>query len=211
DKPLWVNPTAAERAWDDGVRNPLRLGRAFLDSQFFNYMFGVFRGHLGPSYASKGAKNVEDVIREKFPVSARIGLVAITFAVIVGVPLGIISALRQNTWVDYLSLFTSTIGISVPTFVTGLLLLIFLSRNFGVSPVRKPHEWDGLGPAYLAPGIILGLGTMAFVTRLTRTSMLEIKRQDYIRTARAKGLAERPIVLRHMLRNAMIPVLTILG
>ncbi|MEA2513272.1 MAG: oligopeptide transport system permease protein [Thermomicrobiales bacterium] len=211
DKPLWINPEAIDRKWEDGTRNPLRLGRAFLDTQFFNYMFGVFQGNLGPSYASKGSENVEEVIARKFPVSAKIGLVGIVFAIVVGVPLGIISSLRQNTWVDYLSLFTSTVGVSVPTFVTGLLLLIFLSQNLDVSPVRKPHEWDGFGPAYIVPGIVLGLGTMAFVTRLTRASMLEIKRQDYIRTARAKGVAEGRLVSRHMLRNALIPVITILG
>jgi oligopeptide transport system permease protein len=211
DKPQWFNPGAIEREWDEGTRNPLTLGRSFLDTQFFNYMFGVFQFNLGPSYASKGAENVEEVILDKFPVSAKIGLVAIVFSVLVGVPLGIVSSLRQNSWVDYLSLFTSTIGISVPTFVTGLLLIIFLSQNLDISPIRRPREWDGFGPAYILPGIVLGLGTMAFITRLTRASMLEIKRQDYIRTARAKGLREQPIIGRHMLRNALIPVITILG
>jgi oligopeptide transport system permease protein len=130
---------------------------------------------------------------------------------VVGIPLGIIAALRQNTWIDYLSLGTSTIGISVPTFVSGLLLLLFLSRTFSFSPIRSPEEWAGFGPAYFLPGIVLGLGTMAYLARLTRVSMLEIKRQDYIRTARAKGLAGRQVVGAHMLRNALIPIITILG
>ncbi len=211
DKPLWINPGEFQDEWDDGVRNPHTLGRAFLDSQFFNYMFGVFRLDFGPSYASKGAETVQEEIVEKFPVSLKIGLVGITFAILVGVPLGVLSALRQNSWVDYLSLFTSTVGVSIPTFVSGLLLLIFLTRNFGISPIRRPDEWDGLGTAYLLPGVVLGLGTMAYMTRLTRTSMLEVKRQDYIRTARAKGLSGRLVVGRHMLRNALIPIITILG
>lgn len=211
DKPQWFNFDSAERKWDEGTRNPFTLGRAALDSQFFNYMFGVFRFDLGPSYASKGAEDVQDVIKDKFPVSAKIGMVGIVFAILVGVPLGIMSALRQNTWLDYLSLFTSTIGISVPTFVTGLLLILFMSQNFGVSPIRKPREWDGFGSAYIMPGIVLGLGTMAYIARLTRTSMLEVKRQDFVRTARAKGLRENSIVARHMFRNALIPVVTILG
>jgi oligopeptide transport system permease protein len=123
----------------------------------------------------------------------------------------VIASLRQNTWLDYLCLGTSTIGISVPTFVSGLLLLLFLSRTFDFSPIRSPEEWVGFGPAYLLPGIVLGLGTMAYIARLTRTSMLEIKRQDYVRTARAKGLASGKVVRAHMLRNALIPIVTILG
>ncbi len=211
DKPLWINPDSAGAMWDGGERNPFVVGRAFVDSQFFNYLFGVARLDFGPSYASKGAESVRGEIAEKFPVSFKIGMVGIVFALVVGVPLGIISALRQNTWVDHLSLFISTIGISVPTFVSGLLLLILLSRGFGVSPIRRPDAWEGFGPAYLLPGIILGAGTMAYMARLTRTSMLEIKRQDYVRTARAKGLASGVVVNRHMLRNALIPIITIIG
>jgi oligopeptide transport system permease protein len=211
DKPQWFNFDAAEANWDDGSRNPYVLGRAALDSQFFNYMFGVFQFNLGPSYASKGAENVEDVIFDKFPVSAKIGMVGITFALIVGVPLGVMSALRQNTWLDYISLGMSTLGIAVPTFVSGLLLILFMSQNLDVSPVRKPREWDGFGVAYIMPGIILGLGTMAYIARLTRASMLEVKRQDFIRTARAKGLRDNAVITRHMFRNALIPVVTILG
>ena len=211
DKPQWVNPGALAAARDEGTRNPLALAGAYLDSQFFNYLFGVFRFDLGPTFASKGADTVQSVIANKFPVSAKIGLVGIVFAVVVGVPLGVVSALRQNTWIDYLSLFTSTIGVSVPTFVSGLLLLIFLSQNFGVSPIRRPEEWDGLGRAYILPGIVLGAGTMSYVARLTRSSMLEVKRQDYVRTARAKGVAPSGVVGRHMLRNALIPIITILG
>ncbi|MGI8643597.1 MAG: ABC transporter permease [Thermomicrobiales bacterium] len=211
DKPLWINPDEVQEKRDEGVSNPFTLGRAYLDSQFFNYMIGVFQFDLGPSYASKGAESVQGEIIEKFPVSAKIGLVGIVFAILIGLPLGIISSLRQNTWIDYVSLFLSTLGVSVPTFVSGLLLLIFLSQVLSVSPIRRPNEWDGLGTAYLLPGIVLGLGTMAYITRLTRASMLEIKRQDYIRTARAKGLASTPVISRHMLRNALIPIITILG
>ena len=211
DKPLWVNPEAVNLAVSDGVRNPFTLGAAFIDSRFLNYMTGVFRFDLGPSYASKGAESVQELIARKFPISLKLGIVAIIFSVVIGVPLGVIAALRQNSWLDYLSLGTSTLGVSVPTFVSGLLLLLFLSRTFSFSPIRDPEEWIGFGPAYLLPGIVLGLGTMAYIARLTRTSMLEIKRQDYVRTARAKGLASRNVVTAHMLRNALIPIVTILG
>jgi oligopeptide transport system permease protein len=211
DKPLWFNPDAAEQAFSAGVRNPVTLVAAFIDSRFLNYMTGVFRFDLGPSYASKGAETVQELIARKFPVSLKLGIVAIIFSVVIGVPLGVLAALRQNTWLDYLSLGTSTIGVSVPTFVSGLLLLLFLSRTFSSSPIRDPEEWIGFGAAYILPGIVLGLGTMAYIARLTRTSMLEIKRQDYVRTARAKGLASRNVVTAHMLRNALIPIVTILG
>lgn len=211
DKPLWINPDAAGLAIENGERNPFAIAGAFLDSQFFNYMGGVARLDFGPSYASKGAESVRSVIIDKFPVSARIGLVGIVFAVLIGVPLGIVSALRQNTWIDYVCLFTSTLGVSVPTFVSGLLLLIFFTRTLSVSPLRRPEEWAGLGPAYILPGIVLGLSTMSYIARLTRASMLEIKRQDFIRTARAKGLADTSVTVRHMFRNALIPIVTILG
>lgn len=211
DKPLWVNPEAVREARDGGETNPLRLTRAFVDAQFPNYMLGVLRFDLGPSYQSRGSQSVQSIIRERFPISAKIGLVGIIFAVTVGIPLGIVSAIKQNSWIDYLSLGMSTLGVSVPTFVSGLLLLIFMSRSLGVSPIHRPEEWDGLSTAYILPGIVLGLGTMAYLARLTRASLLEVKRHDYVRTARAKGLAEPGVIGRHMLRNGIIPVITILG
>lgn len=212
DKPVWLNAEAMGAAWSDGDRNPIALVGAFTDSQFLNYLQGVFTFDLGPTYESRGAESVQDVIARQFPVSMRIGMVGIFFAVILGLPLGVISALKQNTWVDYTALGISTLGISVPTFVSGLILLIFLSQNFSVSPIKRPEAWEGLfSTAYIVPGFILGLGTTAYIARLTRSSVLEIKRQDFIRTARAKGLAESPVVLRHILRNALLPVVTILG
>ncbi len=211
DKPPWLNPGAVAEQRAEGVTNPLLLVGAFLDSRFLNYMSGVARFDLGPSYASKGAESVQELIARKFPVSLKLGIVAIIFSVVVGIPLGVVAALRQNTWLDYLCLGTSTLGISVPTFVSGLLLLLFLSRTFSFSPIRSPEEWVGLGPAYLLPGIVLGLGTMAYIARLTRSSMLEIKRQDYVRTARAKGLSSQKVISAHMFRNALIPIITILG
>jgi oligopeptide transport system permease protein len=123
----------------------------------------------------------------------------------------VLGALKQRSWLDYGALAVSTLGVAVPTFVSGLLLLIFMSRQLNVSPLRRPEEWHGFGPAYLLPGMVLGLGTMAYVARLTRASVLEIKRHDFVRTARAKGLGESSVVGRHVLRNALIPVLTILG
>jgi oligopeptide transport system permease protein len=212
DDPVWINPDELSERWDNDVRNPLTLARGFLDSQFFNYLGRVMTFDLGPTYESRGTESVQEVIARQFPISLRIGLVGIVFATLVGLPLGVISALKQNTWVDYIALGVSTLGISVPTFVSGLLLLIFLSQVFGVSPIKRPEAWDGLfSTAYLVPGMVLGLGTTAFIARLTRSSVLEVKRQDFVRTARAKGVAETPVVTRHILRNALLPVVTIIG
>jgi len=212
DKPKWFNVDGMNDLQDQGVDNPFKLAAKLFDTQFFSYMTGVFQGDLGPTYQSRGAESVQDVIREQFPVSAKIGLVGLVFAVLVGLPLGVISALRQNSWVDYTSLMISTVGISIPTFVSGLLLLIFLSQNLGVSPIKRPEAWQGVfSTAYILPGIVLGLGTTAYVARLTRSSVLEVKRHDYVRTARAKGLDSRPVIMQHMLRNALIPVITVLG
>jgi oligopeptide transport system permease protein len=212
DKPQWFNPAKFNDLREDGTSNPVTLASGFLDSQFFNYLGGVLTLDLGPTYASRGTESVQQVIVDQFPVSARLGAVAILFSVLIGVPLGIVGALRQNSWIDYVSLLTSTIGISVPTFVSGLILLIFMSRQFSVLPIKRPEAWQGLfSTAYILPGIVLGLGTMAYVTRLTRTSMLEVMKNDYVRTARAKGLREGVVVARHMMRNALIPVITIIG
>ncbi len=211
NKPAWINPGAVAAAREAGESNPLALAQAFFDSQFFTYIANAVRGDLGPTYESKGAVDVQTVIKEKFPFSLKVGLVAALFAVLLGVPLGVLGALKQNTWIDYLSLFIATIGVAVPNFVIGIVLIIFMSSVLGIPPLRRPEEWQGFGTVYLVPGCVLGLGTMAYVTRLTRSSMLEIKRQDYIRTARAKGLADLAVIARHMLRNSLIPVVTILG
>ncbi len=211
DKPLWVNLEAVRAARAGGEVNPLALAGAALDSQFFNYLSGLLRFDLGPSYQSRGTQTVQDIIRETFPTSAKVGVVGLGFAIAVGIPLGILGALRQNTWLDHGSVFVATVGVAVPSFVTGLLLVIILSQRFGVSPVRRPEEWEGFGPAYLLPGVVLGIGTMAYIARLARSSLLEVKRQDYVRTARAKGVSASRVVSAHMLRNALIPIVTILG
>jgi oligopeptide transport system permease protein len=211
DKPLWVNPEALQSARAEGESNPVALARAALDGQFFNYLSGCLRLDLGPSYQSRGTESVQDIIRETFPASAKVGVIGLVFAIVVGIPLGIVGALRQNSWLDHGSVFVGTVGVAIPSFITGLLLIIVLSQRFGISPVRRPEEWEGFGPAYLLPGVVLGIGTMAYTARLTRSSLLEVKRQDYVRTARAKGVSASRVVSAHMLRNALIPVVTILG
>jgi oligopeptide transport system permease protein len=145
----------------------------------------------------------------RFGYSLRLGLLSMTIAVVVGIPLGTISALKQNTFIDYISLFIATLGISVPSFVIAIFLIIIFASWLQLIPV-VPKSW-GDPRSWLLPAAVLGFGTLAYTTRLTRTSMLDVMRQDYIRTARAKGLTERTVVTVHMIKNALIPVITILG
>ena len=127
----------------------------------------------------------------------------------IGIPLGVISALRQNTLADYLSLFVATAGVSLPNLVLGIFFIIIFASWLGWVDVA-PKNWDNVS-VWILPAIVLSFGTLAFTTRLTRSSMLEVIRQDYVRTARSKGLAERVVITRHMIKNALIPVVTILG
>jgi len=208
NKPQYVNPSAVAALWAAGERNPLALGRAYADSQFFGYISGALRNDLGPSYRQRG-KNVQDILASQWRYSARLALFALAFAIFVGVPLGLIAALRQNSIYDYLSLLFATIGVAVPTFVTGLLVIIVFGTTLKWISISS-NNWNTWKP-YLAPGLVLGLATMSFITRITRATVLEVKRQDYIRTARAKGLPERTVVLKHAFRNTLIPLVTLFG
>ncbi len=204
-----------------GLDKPLFFnteGGNLLDSQFFSYVWGAVRGDLGPSYRQRGL-DVQDILfvpaegkpfwESKFGYSLRLGLVAVAMATLLGIPLGVIAALKRNTIIDYISLFISTVGVSIPNFVLAIFfIIIFASRLKLVKIVQQ--DWGSPG-AWIIPASILGFGTFAYITRLTRSTMLEVMQQDYVRTARAKGLKERIVVLRHMLRNALIPVVTILG
>ncbi|MBM4461067.1 MAG: ABC transporter permease [Chloroflexi bacterium] len=202
DKPLFFNLEGG---------NPL-------DSQFFNYLWNAVRGDLGPSYRQRG-RDVQDILfqppegkhiwESRFGYSMQLGLLALGIAVVLGIPLGMIAALRRNTVADYTSLFLSTIGISVPSFVMAIFLIIIFAVQLKLMKIVQ-DDWSTPG-AWLVPAAVLGFHTFAYITRLTRSTMLEVMQQDYIRTARAKGLAERIVVFRHMLRNALIPVVTILG
>ena len=204
-----------------GLDKPLFFnleGDNILDSQFFNYVGNAIQGDLGPSYRQRG-RMVQDVLFEppknkpfwdsKFGYSMRLGLLALAMAALFGIPLGILAALKRNTIFDYAALFVSTIGISVPSFVLAIFLIIVLAGQLGILKIIQ-RDWSNPA-AWLVPATVLGFGTFAYITRLTRSSMLEVMGQDYIRTARAKGLGGRVIITRHMLRNALIPVMTIMG
>jgi oligopeptide transport system permease protein len=180
-------------------------------------VWGAIGGNLGPTYQSRGAQTVQDYLFKgtssnpsKFYYSARLGIQAIIFALILGIPLGVIAALKQNTWVDYISLFVGTIFAALPSLITGLLLLILFAGILNWFKIIPEWRTDPIKP-WILPTITLGMGLMAFITRLTRNSVLEIKRQDYVRTARAKGLGDFAVNTRHILRNALLPVVTIMG
>jgi oligopeptide transport system permease protein len=176
----------------------------------------VFHGDLGESLVNRGLKLTPLLLREA-SVSAEVGAVALIFTIGVGILLGVLAAIRQNTWVDYLLTTTSVIGYSMPNFVIATALVLVFSLylyNWTHGAFYVPEGWDGTYglPAQIpVPAFALGFPYASIVARLTRASMLEVIRQDYVRTARAKGLPNRLVIIRHALRNALIPVITILG
>ncbi len=174
--------------------------------QYTDYLANVVRGDLGPSFKYE-SRTVNDIIAESFPVSATLGTMAVLLAILLGIPAGIIAALRQNRWPDYLAMFGATIGISVPNFILATLFIYVFALKLELFPVAM---WDG--PEYaVLPAVALAAFPTAFIARLMRSSMLEVLGQDYIRTARAKGLSSYAVISRHALKNAIMPVVTYLG
>ncbi len=174
--------------------------------QYWSFLSGAVRGDLGVSYTFQD-REVTDIIRQGFPTTATLGVLAFIFAVGIGIPLGMASALRRNSLVDYLSVGLATIFASVPGFVLGLLLVTAFSVNWTLLPTGG---WGSPSHAVM-PIIALAALPMALIARVTRASVLEVLAEDYIRTARAKGLRPSVIQYRHVLRNAMVPVLTVMG
>lgn len=174
--------------------------------QYVKYLGQVVRGDLGPSYKYEN-RTVNDIIRQGFPVSAALGALAVATALAAGVTLGIISALRQNRWQDYLAMIIATIGFSVPSFIMASLLMYFLAYKIKLFPTAM---WGTPAHAVL-PALALAALPTAFISRLIRSNMIEVLQQDYIKTARSKGLSERVVIYRHALKNAILPVVTYLG
>ncbi|HEY5599144.1 MAG TPA: ABC transporter permease, partial [Candidatus Manganitrophaceae bacterium] len=177
-----------------------------LHRQYLLYLNGLIRGDLGPSYKYVG-RTVNDVISDTFPVSMRLGFFALLIAFFFGLAAGILSSLAAHTIWDRASMLLATAGISTPNFVIGVLLVFVFSYRFKLFP---PALWEGARSMVL-PAATLGLGPAAYIARLSRSSLLETNRQDYVRTARAKGLSEPSILFRHILKNAIAPVVTIMG
>lgn len=177
-----------------------------LYKQYLSYMEGLVKGDLGVSYKKKGV-TVNEIIAQTFPASAQIGLLAVVFILLIGIPLGILSALKQNTAVDYVIMIIATIGVTIPSFVVGAFIMYIFGEKLAWIPAGGLEEWKG----YIGPVIALAGFSVAYVMRLTRSSMLEVLRQDYIRTARANGLSTARVIGKHALKNALIPVVTYVG
>jgi peptide/nickel transport system permease protein len=204
--------SAVQKKQIQQIRRELGLDRPIV-AQYVDWVAGAVRGDFGQSYVQR--RPVIDILRERFPRSMELALLTLALAVIWAIPLGVISAVRQNGPLDYLARLVSLSGLSLPLFFTGALILYGLVRLFHwlpplefVSLTEDPLEnlkqliWPALAQAYYIS---------APITRLTRSQMLEVVRQDYVRTARAKGLAERAVIYRHALRNSLLPVVTFIG
>ena len=218
DKPLFFNLEAAQRAMTDGKGPPEVIG-AFFDAQFEVFLGNLVQGKFGPSFRFRG-RNVEDIFFEspperefwqnRFTMTAVLGIVSLGMAIFIGFPLGLIAALKQNTWVDTFSLFFATFFYGIPNFVLGIFLIIIFAVWLGWIRVVEIDYWESWR-AWVLPAFVLAVPTAAFLARLTRSSVLEVMRMDYVRTARAKGLAERAVIMRHIVKNSLIPVVTFLG
>jgi ABC-type dipeptide/oligopeptide/nickel transport system permease component len=211
---------------DLGLNKPIYI-------QYWNFLIGILHGNFGDSLVSKVPVLKE--LMARFPATIELALAAIIFASVIGVFIGVISAIKQNSIVDYISMVFALVGVSMPIFWLGLVLIVIFSLTFKVLPVAgriqiglEPTNVTGFyildsiitgnTPALVSsiqhlilPAVALGSYSMAIIARMTRSTMLEIVRQDYVRTARAKGVFEKAVILKHALRNAMIPIVTVIG
>ncbi len=188
----------------EALREEMGLNDSFF-TQYFNYLGDLLHGDLGTSYATK--QPVAAVVAARLPATIKLAFLSCLFAIVVGVSIGIISAVRQYSVVDSIARVVSLLGISLPNFWLALLLMLLFSVKLGWLPASGLY-----GPAYyIMPMISISAVSIATFARTTRSSMLEVIRQDYIRTARAKGQNEWVIVFRHALKNALIPIITIVG
>lgn len=192
---------------DNGLLRPLPV-------QYGDWLLGVLRGDLETSLWEGRA--VTTVIIEKFPVTMELALLSVLLSAVIGIPLGVISAVRQDSWVDQLIRFVAVFFLAIPAFWLAILIITFPSIWWGWTPPTSGwvHIWEN--PAsnlwrIFWPALVISVSSIALIVRLMRSSMLEVLRQDFVRTARSKGLAERLVLYRHALRNALIPVVTVLG
>ena len=174
--------------------------------QYTNYVGRVVRGDLGPSFKYAN-HTVNEIIAAKLPVSLELGAEALAVALLIGLPLGVLAAVRRNSWLDYVASSVGMLGICVPTFVLGPLLVLFFAIHLGWANASGWYDWTDR----VLPALTLGFVYAAYLMRLTRGGMLEVLNQDYIRTARAKGASELRVVLRHALRGGLLPVVSFLG
>jgi len=174
--------------------------------QYLSYLGSIAQGDLGPSFKYAN-RSVNEIIGDKLPVSLELGSLSLLVAMMVGLPLGVLAAVRRNSWLDYVASSIGMLGICVPTFVLGPLLVLFFAIKLGWVNASGWNDWSDR----ILPCLTLGFVYAAYIMRLTRGGMLEILNQDYIRTARAKGASETRVVLRHALRGGVLPVVSFLG
>ena len=191
--------------------------------QFGAYLWDLMRGDLGPSFHYR-SQTVNDILKQSFPVSLQLGVLSLILALLIGIPFGIFAALRHNTYTDYSSTFVAILGVSIPNIVLAPLLIYLFALQLSWFPVARwgadytqftlgfiPPMTTKFWSHAALPTIALGTALSATIMRLTRASLLQVIQEDYIRTARAKGLRERSVVVIHAMKNALIPVVTILG
>ncbi len=177
-----------------------------LYKQYGDYLCNLVQGDLGPSFKYPG-RNVNDIIKDGFPVSFKLGIEAILIAIIIGIPAGILAGVKKDKWQDRAVNFFTTLGVAVPSFVVAALLIYVLSTKLHLLPAAMWNGWR----YEIMPALALSGMPMSFIARLTRSSMLDILSQDYIKTARAKGLSWSRVLIKHALPNSLIPVVTYLG
>lgn len=194
----------ADAATIEALRHELGLDQPVI-VQYARYMLNLLQGDMGNSY--KTGRPVTDMIVSCFPNTAKLAFWSILVAVGIALPIGIISATKQYSMFDNVGMVVALIGVATPNFWLGLMMIILFSLNLGWLPSGGNKGWN----SYIMPAITLGTGDAALITRMTRSSMLEVIRADYIRTARAKGVPENKVVYQHALRNALIPVVTAIG
>lgn len=198
---------AGERATEEQVeqiREEMGLNDPFI-VRYVNYVKGMVTGDLGKSYVT--GKDVFKTFMERLPNTLMLGGTAVLIAIIIAIPLGIYTAVNQNTWKDTAGMVFALFGVSMPNFWLGLMLIIIFSLNFGLFPSGGKGGFDTL----VLPALTVGFGLAALITRTTRSSMLDVIRQDYMTTARAKGVPEKDVIRKHGLKNALIPIITAIG
>lgn len=174
--------------------------------QYWNYLTNALTGDFGSTYTGRA---VSDIIATRFPVTLKLALTAFGIEAVIGIIAGVFSALRKGGFVDNLTLISTLFLISLPTFVSGSVLQLLIGVEWPILPIAGTD--DGWPMSYIMPGFVLASISMAYISRLTRTSMMEVMKADYVRTAIAKGLTRRRVIGRHALRNALIPIITFLG
>lgn len=195
---------SAEPGDVDALRQQLGLDRPVL-SQYGAYLSGLVRLDLGKSIWTK--EPVLDRILDRYPATLTLAAAAMVFAILFAIPIGVLSAVKVNSWLDRASMLLAVLGVSIPNFFLGPLLMIVVSIKLDLLPVSGRGDFQHL----VLPAITLGMGMSAILARMTRAQMIEALGSDYVRTARAKGLPEYKVVLKHALRNALTPVVTVLG